>query len=112
MDKLITSSSITRQWLNNIVSEVKKRISSVRYKESKHYASLKNSATGKIFVHLNPQPHQIRLFTPLDQLYDTVLRPSRSGWKHFLSVFVIKSEDMIDKAIDLIISSYEEDCHR
>ncbi len=109
MDKLITSSPLSRGWLNQIISEVKKRISSVRYEESKHYAVLKSSAPGRAFVQLNPQPNQIRLFTPFDPSYDTVLKPSHSSWKRYPSVFVIKAEDTIDKAIDLIIRSYEED---
>ena len=115
MDKLITSSPTTLQWLNKIVSEVKKKRLSLIYGEAKYWASLRSPKTNRNVVYLHPQKTQIRLFTRLDLSYDVGLQqtPASSGWAEmYPSIFLIKSENMIEKAIDLIIASYEYDLHQ
>ncbi len=115
MVKLITSSPTTLRWLNKIVSETKGKIPSLIYAEAKYWASFKSSNTKRNVVYLQPQKSQIRLFTRLDLSHDIDLKqtPSSSRWaEKYPSIFPIRSEEMIGKAIELIISSYEYDFHQ
>lgn len=112
MDKLITSSPTTIRWLNIIRSELEKRCPSLGYKETKHYAPFFSPEKNKNIAQLNPQPNQIRVFLRLVLFYDSRLQPtpSTSGYaKTYPSLFVVKDEGMIEKAIELIISSYKYD---
>ena len=114
MNRLITSSPTTRRWLNKIRSEIEKRCPSLRYKETKHYAPFFSPEKNKNIAQLNPQPNQIRVFLRLVASYDSRLQPtpSTSGYaKTYPSLFVVRDESMIEKAIGLIISSFEYD-HR
>jgi len=115
MDTLITSSPITLRWIDEIKSKIKRKIPLLIYGESKYWASFRNPETGRNFVYLQPQKSQIRLFTRLDLSFENSLQPtpSSSGYvKMYPSVFLIRSENSIDKAVDMIISSYEEDLHK
>ena len=110
MDKLINSSPTTLRWLKRIRSEIEKRAPSLRYKETKHYAPFWSPEKNKNIVQIHPQKKQIRVFLRLDLSYDPQLQltPSTSGYaKSYPSLFLIGDENMIGKAIDLIISSYE-----
>jgi len=112
MNSLITSSPTTMRWLNKIKLEVEKKIPSFAYKESKYWASFKSSETNRNFCYLNPQKSQIRLFTRLNLSYSDSFQPAPSsgGWeREYPSLFVIRTDDMIEKAIELIISSYNYD---
>ena len=112
MDKLITSSPTTLRWLNKIVSKVKEKNPSLIYGESKYWASFKSPRTNRNCVYLQPQKTQIRLFTRLELSQDDDLQPTpaSTGWADmYPSIFLIKSEDVIEKAVELIISSYEYD---
>ena len=112
MDTLITSSPITLKWIEKIKSEVKRRDSSLIYSESKYWFSFKNLETNRKAVYLQPQKKQIRLFTKLDLTFDNSLKPTPASgsWADtFPSIFLIRSEEAIVKAVKLIISSYELD---
>lgn len=112
MDRLITSSSTTLRWLDTVKSEVKKRITSLTYGESKYWAFFKSSETNRNIVYLQPQKSQIRLLTKLDLSFDNCLQPTpaSSSWAIlYPSIFLIRSEDKIEKGIKLIISSYKYD---
>lgn len=112
MATLITSSPTTLEWLNKIRSEIERTCPSLKYQESKYYSSFKSLKTNRNIAYLHPQKTQIRLFTRLDSSYDKVLKPTPSSgsWAEmYPSIFVIKSEDMIKKAIELVIKSYEYD---
>jgi hypothetical protein len=111
MDTLVTSSSATREWLRIIKSKIEEKIPSLIYGEFKYWASFKNAETKRNVVYLHPQKGQIRLFTVLDISFDKSLQqtPSSNKWADmFPSIFLIKSGTLIDKACDLIISSYQE----
>ncbi len=116
MDRLITSSPTTLQWLNKIKVEVEERRSSLIYGDSKYWASFKSPETNRNVVYLQPQKKsQIRLFTRLELSFDNSLQPTpaSSGWAEmYPSIFLIRSESEIDKAVELIISSYKEDLHK
>lgn len=114
MFKLITSSSTTLQWLNKIRFEIERICPFLGYREAKYYSSFKSTRTKRNIAYLQPQKSQIRLFTRLRPSYDNFLRPTPSSgyWaKMYPSIFVIKSENMIKKAIELIINSYEYDMY-
>jgi hypothetical protein len=112
MKTLITSSPITLRWLNKIKSKINEKIISLIYGESKYWASFKSPETNRNVVYLQPQKSQIRLFTRLDLSYDNSLEPtpaSRRWARNYPSIFLIRSENSIDKAVELIIASYKED---
>jgi len=111
MNELLTSSEETLRLLNRIIEAIKEKIPSITYKKGRYWVSLKSPETQKNFVYFHPQKHQIRLFTPLDPFYDRVLKPAPStkGWlKELPSIFIIKSDEDIERAINLIIASYEK----
>ena len=112
MDTLVTSSPATMEWLRIIKSKIVEKIPSLIYGEFKYWASFKNPETKRKVVYLHPQKGQIRLFTVLDISFDNSLQrtPSSNKWAGmFPSIFLIKSGTLIDKACDLIMSSYQED---
>lgn len=112
MNTLITSSPTTLEWLGRIISKIEGEIPSLIYSEFKYWASFKSPGTKRNVVYLQPQKSQIRLFTRLGPSFDNSLQstPSSDKWKNtFPSLFLIKSGNSIDKACDLIISSYKED---
>ena len=116
MCKLIESSGITLEWLKTIRSAVEKKIPDVVFNESKYWAQFKSTETNRNFVQLHPQKGQIRLYTVLDPNTDESLqvRPEKaqSDWKNSFPSFFVVDEGSIDKAIDLIIKSYEEDLQK
>ena len=112
MDILVTSSPKTLGWLNVIKSNVIKEISSMNYNEAKYYASFKSLDTQRNVVYLQPYRNQIRLFTELPLSFDNKLEstPSSSIWAEmYPSVFKIRSEYEIEKAVYLIINSHRLD---
>ena len=115
MDVLITSSPETIKWLDAIKSDISKEIPSIEYNESTNWASFKNPATKRNFVYLQPFKKQIRLFTELPLSFDTELEstPSSRIWaKMYPSIFKIRSERDVEKAIYLIINSYRLDVNK
>ena len=110
--RLITSSPMTLQWLRNIRSEIGRRFRFLEYAEAKYWASFKSPKTNRNIAYLQPQKSQIRLFVRMEPSYDNSLRPTPASgiWaENFPSIFVIRYENMIEKAIELIVSSYEYD---
>ena len=115
MDKLITSSSTTIRWLSTIKAKVEEKNLSLTYSEAKYWASFKSLKTNRNIVYLQPQKTQIRLFTRLAPSFDSNLHttPSSHTWAdEFPSIFTIRSDDSINKAIEFITSSYEKDSQR
>ena len=111
MNTLKTSSPTTLKWLNNIKSKIERKVPSLKYGERKYWAIFKSSGRNRNVVQLQPQKRQIRLFTRLEISFNGSLEPtlSSSGWAEtYPSIFFIRSEDSIDKAVELIISSYKE----
>lgn len=111
MDKLIASSPKTLGWLNKIRAEIKQRYPSLEYKECKYYAPFRSPERNRNIVQVNPQKNQIRVFLTLDPSFDLRLQPTPSTsyyGKNFPSLFVIKDESMVEKAIKLIIASYQK----
>ena len=114
-DKLVTSSKMTLHWLDTIKSEIKQRVPSLDFNESKYWASFRSPETNRNIVYLQPQKSQIRLFVRLNLSYDKNLQqtPSSSNWAEmYPSIFVIRSKNMIKNAIELIVSSYEYDLQK
>jgi hypothetical protein len=112
MDKLIESSPMTLRWLGKIAAKLSERNPPLSQKEGKHYVSVKSPDTGRNCVYLHPQKGQIRLFTRLDKSFAKDLQPtpSTSRWaKTHPSIFTIRSETMVERGIELIISSYQFD---
>lgn len=112
MGILITSSPETLRWLDIIKSNISREIPSAEYNESTNWASFKNPVTKRKFVYLQPFKKQMRLFTELLASFDTVLEstPSSGIWAEmYPSIFKIRSEHDIEKAIHLIIESYRSD---
>jgi predicted transport protein len=112
MDKLITSSLTTLQWLDKIASEIKKRIPHLTYGNAKYVAFFKNPQTNRNIVYLQPQKKQIRVYLRLNLSDDTYLQrtPISGNWAEmYPSFFITSSESMIEKAIELIMKSYKHD---
>lgn len=111
MELLIMSSSLTIKWLNIIKTEILKKIPSLIYSESKYWAMFKSKITHRNFVYLRPYKTLIQLFTPLPLYFDDQLMEGKTsgGWSVYITLFKIKSESDITKAIDLIIKSYHFD---
>lgn len=87
-------------------------IPSAEYREFTNWASFKNPVTKRKFVYLQPLKKQIRLFTELPLPFDSKLGPtpaSRNWAKAYPSVFKIRSERDIEKAVYFIINSYRFD---
>jgi hypothetical protein len=114
MNTLVQSSEKTLLWLSKIREIVEKNPLLIYNKEGKYWASFKNTITNKNIVYLHPQKNQIRLFTQIDPINNNILEltPSTGRWKkHFPSIFIIRNEDRISFASNLIIKSYSVDYH-
>ncbi|MDD2890874.1 MAG: hypothetical protein PHE49_09610 [bacterium] len=112
MCKLIQSSAKTREWINNIKFIVSDRPPKLIYEEVEYWAILKSREKDRAVAQLNPTKTQIRLFTKLDMSFDSLLEEAPSSGnrkKEFPTMFLITDESSIDKAVSLIIASYEKD---
>jgi hypothetical protein len=112
MRQLVDSSPTTISWLMEIKAAVDREDVRLEYGTSKYWASFKSDDTNRNVVYLHPQKGQIRLFTRLDLSFDRDLEltPASMGWANmYPTIFKIKSEDAIGKAVNLIISSYQND---
>ena len=115
MDTLITSSPTTLRWLKKIKSKIEGEAPSLIYAEYKYWASFKSPETNRNVVYLHPQKSQIRLFTRLNLSFNDSLQPTpaSSRWaKMYPSIFLITTENSVDKAIEMIIASYKEDLRK
>jgi hypothetical protein len=109
---LTTSSPKTLRWLEIIKSKAIIEIHSIQYNESEKWASFKSPETKRSVAYLQPLKNQIRLFTELPLTFDSRLEltPASKRWaKAYPSVFKIRCEDDIEKAIYFIINSYRFD---
>ena len=91
---------------------IRKKNSSLEYSEAKYWASFKNPDKKRNVVYLQPSKNQIRLFTRLPLSFDNQLEstPSSSNWaEKYPSIFKIRAEHEIEKAVLLILSSYHFD---
>ena len=113
MVTLITSSPTTLGWLNKIKSRIEERNPSLKYGESAYWASFKSPEKNRKVAYLQPQKSQIRLLTRLKPIFDKnslQSTPATHLWgRDYPSIFLIRAENSIDKAVELIIASYEED---
>ena len=109
MDKIIASSKLTRSWLENIKTEVSKAIPSIVYNEVISWAKFKSPITNRVIAWLNPGKKQIRLFMSLEANMEPDIKRSSSQWKKFKSIFRIDSEKKINRAIELIIQTFNYD---
>ncbi len=111
-DTLIDSSSKTLRWLSSIKAKVEAKNLSLEYNEAKYWATLKSPQTNRNIAYLHAQKTQIRLFTRLNPSFDSMLQttPASHKWADmYPSIFKIRNEESINKAVKLIVSSYEED---
>ncbi|MBA7497175.1 hypothetical protein ES702_07786 [subsurface metagenome] len=84
----------------------------MKYGDSIYWAFFKSPERNRNVAYLQPQKSQIRLLTKLEISSNSSLEPTPTsgGWaERYPSIFLIKSEDSIDKAVEMIISSYKED---
>jgi hypothetical protein len=112
MEHLVDSSPTTMGWLREIRATIDRTDAPLAYGTSKYWASFKSGDSNRNVVYLHPQKGQIRLFTRLDLSFDRELEPTPAsmGWANmYPTIFKIKSEDAIGKAVNLIISSYQND---
>jgi len=110
MDKLIQSSTITLRWLKRIKSEIEEKAPSLRYKDAEYYAQFWSPEKNKNIAQINPLRKKIRVFLRLDPSCDPQLQLTSSTSRYaksYPSLFLIVDENMIGKAVELIISSYE-----
>lgn len=112
MDDLKQASTKTRRWMEQITTLTKRRIPRMEASNKDYWVTFKSYVTNRNFVIFNPQVNQIRMFTKLDISVDPSLQrtPSSNSYARlYPSIFVIKSEAMIPKVIELIMSSFELD---
>ena len=112
VQNIVTSSPKTRAWLELIIAAITKQNPQLEYFESKYWAAFKNPISHRNIVYLQPTKKQIRLHTPLPLSYDDDLEAS-SATKHWAatcpSLFRMHSEFDVEKAVILIIGSYNYD---
>ena len=109
MDTIINSSNLTRDWLAKIESGVIKKNKTIIYSEVKYWAKFESGITHRVIAWLNPNKNSIRLFIGLDPDEEPDIIEGPSQWKRFESLFRINTEKKIDRAIELIIQSYNLD---
>ncbi len=115
MVKLKDSSAETLRLLRMIKTRIEERIPSLIYGEKKYWAYFKSTEKNRNFALFHPQRSQIRLFTNLPINFNNRLEesPSTKSWERaYPSIFLIKSEESINDAVELIIRTYEYDLNR
>jgi hypothetical protein len=109
---ILTSSPETRSWLEIIISGVAEEIPTLEYVESKYWGAFKNPVTHRNVVYLQPMKKQIRLHTRLPLTYDEALEATSASkeWAETCpSLFRVRCEGDVEKAIALIVGSYNFD---
>lgn len=112
MESLVDSSEKTIRWLRYIASEIENKILKVEYKEAKYWASIKSPEKNRNFVYFHPTKNQIRIFTRLPLTSDKELQstPASQNWaRMYPTIFTLREEAKIQKAIELIYKSYKYD---
>jgi len=108
MNRLVNASSYSLRLLEQILGMVKSRNNNFTIRKSNYYASIKSPDTNRNFCYLPPQAKQIRIFlrltpTSFPELEET---PSTNNWRRFT---VVKNGTNIERIVDLIIESYNND---
>ncbi|MBK5113755.1 MAG: hypothetical protein JJE41_08990 [Candidatus Heimdallarchaeota archaeon] len=112
MTKLITASSKTLEWINQLKELIEKKNLPLDYGESEYWAHFKSKDTNRKIAQLNPTANQIRLALKLNTNVDKYLEisPSTSDYgESYPSMFIVDSKSKIKKAAELIDLSYEND---
>lgn len=112
LNSIIASSAETRSWLELIISGVAEQVPQLEYVESKYWGAFKNPVTHRNVVYLQPTKKQIRLHTRLPLSFDEALEATSASkeWAETCpSLFRVHSEFDIEKAVSLIVGSYNFD---
>lgn len=112
MASIVTSSAETRTWLELLISAVAEQVPALEYVESKYWGTFKNPATHRNVVYIQPTKKQIRLHTRLPLTFDEALEATSASkeWAEACpSLFRVRSEFDVEKAVSLIVGSYNYD---
>ena len=112
LNSIVTSSPETRSWLELLISGVSEQIPQLEYIESKYWGAFKNPTTHRNVVYLQPTKKQIRLHTRLPLTFDDSLEATSASkeWAETCpSLFRVRSEFDVEKAVSLIVGSYNFD---
>jgi hypothetical protein len=112
LNSIVTSSTETRSWLEIVISSVAEQLPQLEYEESKYWGAFKNPQTNRNIVYIQPTKKQIRLHTKLPLTFDHMLEATSASkqWAETCpSLFRVKSEFDVEKAVSLIIGSYNYD---
>ena len=109
---IVTSSAETRTWLELLISAVAEQVPALEYVESQYWGTFKNPTTHRNVVYIQPTKKQIRLHTRLPLTYDEALEATSASkeWAEACpSLFRVRSEFDVEKAVSLIVGSYNYD---
>jgi hypothetical protein len=109
---IVTSSAETRGWLELVISGVAEQLPALEYVESKYWGAFRNPATNRNVVYIQPTKKQIRVHTRLPLTFDEALEEtsaSKAWAKTCPSLFRLRSEFDVEKAVSLILGSYNFD---
>jgi hypothetical protein len=112
LNNIVNSHPETRSWLELIISGVAEQIPQLEYKESKYWGAFKNLTTHRNVVYLQPTKKQIRLHLRLPMTFDQELEETSASkqWAQTCpSLFRVQSEFDVEKAVSLVIASYNYD---
>jgi hypothetical protein len=112
LNSIVTSSTETRSWLELVISSVAEQLPQLEYEESKYWGAFKNPQTDRNIVYIQPTKKQIRLHTKLPLTFDRMLEATSASkqWAETCpSLFRVKSEFDVEKAVSLVIGSYNYD---
>ena len=112
LNSITTSSSETRIWLELLLSGVTEQIPQLEYIESEYWGAFKNPTTHRNVVYLQPTKKQIRLHMRLPLTFDEALEATSASkeWAETCpSLFRLRPEFDVEKAISLIVGSYNFD---
>jgi hypothetical protein len=112
MASIVTSSAETRSWLELVISGVAEQLPDLQYIESKYWGAFKNPATHRNVVYIQPTKKQIRVHTRVPLTFDKALEAtsaSKAWAKTCPSLFRVRSEFDVEKAVSLIVGSYNYD---
>jgi hypothetical protein len=112
VNSIVKSSFETRSWLELIISGVFEQLPQLEYVESKYWGAFKNPVTHRNVAYLNPTSKQIRLHTRLPLSFDVALEETSASkeWAETCpSLFRVRTEFDVEKAVSLIVGSYNYD---
>ncbi len=112
MASIVTSSAETRGWLELVISAVTEQLPTLEYLESKYWGTFKNPVTNRNVVYIQPTKRQIRIHTRLPLTFDEALEETSASkeWaKTCPSLFRLRNEFDVEKAVSLIVGSYNFD---